>query len=157
MKPTVVVLALSLLTSAPTAPQQIDNAEYVGRRARILEELSDGILLLHARSTEKAMEQPSFVQDASFFYFTGLANQPGAVLALDGPAKRAILFVPPPPESFGLSVDSVTLPPGAASASRLGFDAVDPWEALIPYISERIGSGVRTLYVDHSRRPCIYE
>ena len=153
MKPPAVALALSLLAPAPAVSLQIEQAEYAGRRERILEELSDGILLLHARSSEKAMEQPSFVQDASFFYFTGLANQPGAVLALDGPAKRALLFVPPPPESFGFSVEDVSLPPGAASASRFGFDVVDPWEALVPYIRQRIAGGVRTLYIDQSRRP----
>ena len=133
MKTTAAAIALSLLAPAPAVSQQIGQAEYAGRRERILEELSDGILLLHARSTAKAMEQPSFVQDASFFYFTGLANQPGAVLVLDGPASRTLLFVPPPPASFGLSVEAVTLPPGAASAPRSGFPALSRCAPLAPY------------------------
>ena len=59
--------------------------------------ISDGIVLLHARSGAKEEDQPTFRQDATFFYFTGLANHPETVLALDGPRNEAHLFVSPPP------------------------------------------------------------
>jgi len=49
------------------------------------------------------MEQWAFVQDGSFFYFSGLANLPEAVLALDAPAHRVTLFVPQAPLSFVLA------------------------------------------------------
>ena len=153
MKTTAAAIALSLLGPAPAVSQQIEQAEYTGRRERILAELSDGILLLHARSTEKAMEQPSFVQNASFYYFTGFANQPGAILVLDGPLGEALLFVPPPPLSFGMPVADLVLPPGRNSAEQFGFDSVAPWEEFVPYLNRRMADRVRKLYIDQSRRP----
>lgn len=127
--------------------------EYAARRDRILKALSDGILLLHARSAEKTMEQWGFIQDPSFLYFTGLSDLPGAILALDGPRKEARLFVPPAPTSFGLPVEGLVPAPGAASALELGLDAVQPWSGFTAWLDGRLAEGVATLYVDEPRRP----
>ena len=42
---------------------------------------------------------PSFRQDSSFYYLTGLPNAQRAVLVLEGPTKQAWLFVSPAPDS----------------------------------------------------------
>ncbi len=129
----------------------IPAAEFEQRRSGILEALPDGILLLHARAEPKAMEQWGFVQDPSFFYFTGLGDLPQAVLALDGPLGQAHLFVPPPPVSFGLPVAGLIPEPGAAAARRYGMDSVRPWDELGTWVEGRIRDGVGALYVDEPR------
>ena len=145
----VVGLALPIALSA----QPIPLAEFADRRTEVLEHLNDGILLLHARSAPKEMEQPGWIQDASFLYFTGLVNQPGAILALDGPRREARLFVPPPPLSFGVPVADLMLEPGAATAQAQGLATVEPWDRLVPFLRERVREGVRRFYVDGARRP----
>ena len=149
----VLTLLVGLALPAALSAQPIPPAEFAERRAEALDRLSDGILLLHARSAPKEMEQPGWIQDASFLYFTGLVNQPGAVLALDGPRREARLFVPPPPLSFGVPVADLMLEPGAASAQAHGLTAVEPWDRFLAFLRQRVGEGVRRFYVDGSRRP----
>lgn len=149
--------AAALLGSAASSPplqaQEIAPDEFAARRARLMEALDDGIVVLHARSLEKAMEQWGFVQDASFAYFSGLPTVPEAVLAIDGELGEAHLFVPPAPESFGFSVQGVVPDPGAETAERLGFSSVRPWDALLPYLQRRVTEGAARLYFEESRRP----
>ena len=133
--------------------QTIPISEYAERRARILRALPDGILLLHARSTPKAMEQWGWVQDASFFYFSGFANLPSAILALDGPRGEARLFVPPAPLSFGVPVHEVIPATGAESAQKHRLTAIEPWQQFRPYIEKRIAEGTKRIYLDGARRP----
>ena len=145
-----------LMAMAPVCSlsgQEIATEEYELRRARLMEALPEGIVVLHARSLEKAMEQWGFVQDASFAYFSGLANLPQAVLALDGPAKQALLFLPPRPQSFGFDVEGVVPEPGPTTARALGVARVEPWDRLIPYLQGRAADGVTRIYVDVARRP----
>ena len=66
-------LTLPILVSAQT----IATSEYAQRRTQMLERIQDGLLLLHARPTPKEMEQPGWIQDPTFFYFTGFKNLPG--------------------------------------------------------------------------------
>ncbi|HEX2569443.1 MAG TPA: Xaa-Pro peptidase family protein [Polyangia bacterium] len=139
-------------TGSSPAPAPPAGSPYALRRQRLLERFADGIVLLHARSTPKAEDQPSFVQDATFFYFTGLGHQAGAILALDGPRKEARLFVPPPPEAFGFRVEGVDVAPGAESARALGLSRVEPWDALVPYLRARRSEGVTRFYIDEARR-----
>ena len=139
-------------TGTQAAPE-IDPLEYATRRENILSALPNGILLLHARGAPKEMEQWGFVQDPSFFYFTGLSDLPGAILALDGPRGEARLFVPPPPMSFGFAVEGVVPEPGPAVASELGLDAVVSWDTFAEWVEGRLGEGVGRLYVDEPRRP----
>ena len=152
MRPHILLLGVALLNT-PVSAQDIPTAEYEERRARLMGTLSDGIVLLHARSGAKAEDQPTFRQDATFFYFTGLANHPDAVLALDGPRWEAHLFVSPPPLSFGQSVQNLVLPISSQSAEEHGFTSVRSWDGLADYVRSRMEEEVRTLYVDVSRRP----
>ena len=116
-------LALMLLTVLQTPP----TSEYRERRERLLARHADGIVLLHARSTASGLGDQGFKQDASFFYLTGLVSQPSAILALDGPKREAVLFVPDAPRSFGfpwqeLVSSRARLRPacGSSTASFLG-------------------------------------
>jgi Xaa-Pro aminopeptidase len=130
--------------------QAFGSSEFPARRRILMEKLADGITLLHAESEGKRESQPSFVQNASFFYYTGLLNVPSAILALDGGRKEARLFVPPSPKAFGFTVDSV-IPP-ASAAAELGLTQIAPWDSLLPYLKRRMSEGVSRLYVDEARR-----
>ena len=90
-------------------------------------ESSDGIILLRASSGLKHWDESGFHQDASFYYFTGLANLHGAILALDGTQNESWLFIPPRPGSFGVDLhafDSAFLDPGSQTEAELKLDLV---------------------------------
>ena len=132
---------------------EVSAADFAARRQAVLERIPDGILVLHARSSEKAMEQWGFVQDASFYYLTGLAELPGAILALDGDSGESHLFLPPPPQSFGMAVQGIVPEPDSATAALLGFDGAHEWSDFPAWFGRRAASGSRTTYVDEARRP----
>ena len=133
------------------AAQRIPTSEYAERRRALMERLPDGITLLHAEPRDKPQSEPSFIQNASFFYLTGLSGVPNAILALDAPRHEARLFVPPSPRAFGFPVDSVV--PDASSSAALGLTQIVSWDSLVPYVRRRIGDGMKKLYVDEARRP----
>ena len=83
-----------------TAALQVEAQEYGQRRGQLIERFSDGITLIHARPSPASLGEHRFKQDATFFYFTGLGNQPAAILVVDGPRKESLLFVPPAPTAF---------------------------------------------------------
>ncbi len=143
----------SLPAPADLIAQPIPVAEYAARRAAALDRLPDGLLLLHARTGPKDMEQPGWVQEATFFYFTGLLNLPAAVLVLDGPRREARLFVPGAPESFGFPVAGLVPPPGEATARTFGLTAVEAMAAFVPFVERRMEEGTTRFYVDEARRP----
>ncbi len=99
------------------------------------------------------MEQPGWVQDPSFYYFSGFKNMPGAILVLDGQLREARLFVPPAPLSFGLPVKGLIPARGEASARGHLLTSIEPWENFLPYLKNRVASGISRFYVDGSRRP----
>jgi len=146
-------LGLFFFSDGIAFSEEIPAGEYAARRLKIMARLPDGIVLLHARSAEAALDQHNFKQDAGFFYFTGLADQPSAILALDGPRGQSRLFVPPAPASFGFKVEGISLPPGEDSARRHGLDHVQPWEELTAYLRSRLADGAPRIYVDEPRRP----
>ncbi|MEP7344311.1 MAG: aminopeptidase P N-terminal domain-containing protein [Gemmatimonadaceae bacterium] len=133
--------------------QGILPVEYAGRRTALMDRVPNGVILLHAETGEKPLSQPSYLQNSTFLYFTGEAELPNAVLALDGIAREVRLFVPPAPTAFWFSVEGIVPEPGARSAARLGVTAVQPWDSLVPYLHRRIAAGVTTLYVDEARWP----
>jgi Xaa-Pro aminopeptidase len=140
------IALLLLLLSA-----QVPLSEHAERRDRLMASFPDGIVLLHARSTPSSLGESSFKQDANFLYFTGLPNQPAAILAIDGPRKEALLFVPEAPALFGAKVEGAGLAPGPDSARAHGFSRVESWQGFPSYIKERLSEGVRKLYTDEAR------
>jgi len=78
-----------LLTSANAAERE----ELRGRKQRAAVAFPDGILLVHARSAPDE-ETDGFRQDPAFYYFTGLENTAGAILAIDGRSAKAGSFFP---------------------------------------------------------------
>lgn len=102
--------------TAPTA------GELRVRRERAMDAFGDGILLVRA-ARSAAWSEDSFRQHHDFYYFTGLENTLGAVLALDGRARQAWLLLPTKePGLLGLRA-----PEAAPGQEReLGVDHVGP-------------------------------
>src|SRR5580704_783403 len=84
------ILAIALIGPVYAAAQAPVGVE---RRQRAATALRDGILLLHAKSTLD-FDADGFRQEPSFYYFTGLENTVGAVLAIDGKTGESWLFLP---------------------------------------------------------------
>src|SRR5918997_704160 len=82
---------LFCLTFAADAFAQapFDKAEFAARRAKIFEQLADGVGVVFAG--EKHVHAVKFRQAPDFFYLTGV-EEPGAVLLLVGPRRQAVLF-----------------------------------------------------------------
>lgn len=136
---------------ALAAAQEVQTSEYAARRRALMDRVPDGIALIHAATNGKSLSEPSFLQAATYFYFTGDSSGPSSILAIDGPAKQAHLFVPPAPTAFGFRVDGVVPEPGAESAAQRELTTVQPWDSLQPYLRRRMRDGIMTLYVDESR------
>jgi Xaa-Pro aminopeptidase len=145
------ILVPLLLWSGAFAQTAIDSVEYRARRKAALEKIPDGILVLRAFSGMKRWDESGFHQDASFYYFTGLPNLHGALLALDGTQKESWLFVSPRLGSGSdlHAFDSVFLDPGSQSEGELKVDHVVPWDQFASFIEARHESNPKlVLYAD---------
>jgi len=141
--------------SAKTPSQaggQFAPSDFDARRRAAMGKCPDGILLLHSNSGLKHWDEFGFHQDPSFYYFTGLANLHGAILAIDGEARQSWLFVAPPagPPSAGpTGLDRITVAPGKASESELKIDHIAGWDDFTQFISSRRAANRRlVLYLD---------
>jgi Xaa-Pro aminopeptidase len=141
-----------LLLSCASAQTSIDPTEYQARRRAVMEKIPDGIIVLRAFSAMKHWDESGFHQDASFYYFTGLANLHGAILALDGTQKESWLFVSPRLGSFGSDLhgfDSAFRDPGSQTEAELKIDHVVLWDQFAAFVESRHKSNSRlVLYAD---------
>jgi len=138
------ILALVLISSTCTATSQ--NTVLRERRQRAAAEFRDGILLFHANSGLDSSAD-GFRQNPFFYYFTGLANTIGAVLAIDGRSGESWLFLPskPPFLTLGLQPE---VQPGPESAKRLGIEHVIDWSELEGFMASRAGQAPPLYYCD---------
>jgi len=115
------------------------------RRQRAATAFHDGIVLLHASSAVE-VSADGFRQDPYFFYFAGLENTVGAVLAIDGRKGESWLFLPtdPPFRKFGLVPE---IQPGANNS---GFEHVLNWSELDRFLGAH--SSARLYYADDDSR-----
>lgn len=122
------VAAVALLSVA-------QSADFAERRQRAATEFHDGILLLHANS-ELSSSADGFRQDPFFYYFTGLENTVGAVLAIDGKSNESWLFLPshPPFLKAGLQPE---VKPGADAEKGLAIQHVVDWTELKEFFASR--------------------
>ena len=133
-------LLLCMTQVAAFGQTPFSTSELEARRKAVLEKVPDGIILLRSYSGLKHWDESGFHQDSSFYYFTGLANVHGAILALDGQQKEAWLFVAPRQGSQGSDLrgfDAVSLDPGPPTEAELKFDRVVPWDQFISFIESR--------------------
>jgi Xaa-Pro aminopeptidase len=136
--------ALVLLGSVCAASAQ--SSVGVERRQRAATALRDGIVLLHASSTLD-IAADGFRQDPFFYYFTGLGNTVGAVLAIEGKSGESWLFLPskPPFLRGGLQPEAH---PGAEAAKLLGIEHVVDWSEMEAFFSGRAAQSPVLYFAD---------
>jgi Xaa-Pro aminopeptidase len=144
MRVTGLILAMLFITSSCTAAI----ASNVGRERRqsVATAFQNGILLLHANS-ELDTTADGFRQDPYFYYFTGLGNTVGALLAIDGKSGESWLFLPsePPFLKSGLQPE---VKPGPDAVKRLGIEHVVDWTELQEFLQSRAGKARPLYYVN---------
>jgi Xaa-Pro aminopeptidase len=150
---TTAAVAAGLFIAGSALAQDVPRSEFPARRTRLMEELPDGLTLIHARSSEKAMEQWGFIQDGTFQYFTGFPNLAGAILGIDGPRGEARLWIPPGQSSFGEEIQGFGIGVGDAEARAHGLASVEMWGAFVPWVRSRLADGMNKVYLDGPRRP----
>lgn len=128
-------------------------AELSARRMALMDAHPDGLILFAANSLEKAMEQPAWIQDPSFQYFSGLPDVPGAILVIDAPARRSLLFVGSAPSSFGISITDLGVVDNPALVSGGRFDEVLEQSAFAGWMTARLADVGGRLYLDEPRSP----
>jgi len=153
----VIAPGFSLSAGAFASPQNgsLAIAEFQNRRRQVIEQIPNGIVLLHANSGWKRWEDSGFRQDTNFFYLTGLKNLQRAILAIDGVTKESWLFVSPPTarekdRTIDLqSMDCAFIDAGPEAARQLGIDHLVPWDEFIAFIDNRLTTNSKiVLYLD---------
>lgn len=88
-------IVLLVLSVSAFAQLPFNKHEFVARRAKLFEQIPDGIAVLFAA---KGQFYPlKFRQAPDFYYLTGI-EEAGAVLVMVGPTKSSFLFAPRRPE-----------------------------------------------------------
>jgi Xaa-Pro aminopeptidase len=123
-----------------------DNTTMRDRRKRAASEFHDGILFVHALS-RLDIAADGYRQNPYFYYFTGLQNTVGALLAIDGSTAESWLFLPsrPPFVRAGLQPE---IGPGAESANRVAIEHVMDWSELEGFLGQRSKPGIRLYYTN---------
>ena len=137
------VLSAAIACTVSTLRAQIPESAYPARRAAVLAKLGKDLLIVPARASFLADDQMGFVQAPDFQYLTGLAEQVGAVLVLDGTDASVTLFVPRPSPLVSLGI----IAPTAASARTLRIDAVLPVDSLEPRLARRFAAAPTTVSI----------
>jgi hypothetical protein len=125
-------IILTIVLASTTCLAKLESGIVRERRQRAAAAFHDGILLFHA-SSELTITADGFRQDPFFYYFTGLGNTVGAVLAIDGKTGESWLFLPtkPPFSKSGLQPEVL---PGEESEKRLGIEHVFDWSKLQDFL-----------------------
>lgn len=135
-------ITLLVLCNIPSHAQPVFNdifppAEYAARRARLMEQIGEGVAVLQG-TTERPGEQP-LRQSNQFFYLCGVI-EPRAILVIDGKAKRTTLYLYGGAERRARMFGSAMVP-GDEAAAATGIDAVRPREEFTTAITEFVQSG----------------
>jgi Xaa-Pro aminopeptidase len=149
--PVASLLRTTLLIAATAAFLSVaQSADFAERRHRAAKEFHDGILLLHATS-EFNPAADGFHQEPFFYYFTGLENTVGAVLAIDGKSNESWLFLPshPPFLRLGLQPEAKV---GPQAEKRLAIEHVVDWSELSGFLATHFNEGASLFFASGSFR-----
>jgi Xaa-Pro aminopeptidase len=109
-----------------------DPGEGKERRLRASRTFSDGILLLHSKTTTNDAGD-GYREEPAFYYLTGLENLPSAILAIDGKSGDSWLFLD--------TKRSGDVRPGAEAERNLDIQHVVDWSELDGFLTRRIATG----------------
>ena len=117
-----------------------DTRELQGRRQRAAAAFGDGILIIHAKPVWDGWPD-GFRQDAAFYYFSGLENTVGAILAIDGRSRESWLFLPTRPPTGSLEGS-----PDSAAVNHAGFEHMVDWAELARLLEKNKAAPVTIYY-----------
>ncbi len=121
----------------------IDNAEYAARRARLMDEIPDGAVIIPGATSPIADYQ--FFQSNDFLYFTGV-EAPNAWLVVDGVERVSTLFL----TLDEFDARGAGIPPALAvdPAAYTGIERALPVEEMDAFLTD-IGRQVGVFCVSH--------
>lgn len=145
-------LAITCVLLCLAVPSFSQYAVQKARRQRISSELRShphSLFFVHARATIDE-PQDGLRQDPFFYYFTGIENLVGAVLAIDCDTQESWLFVPtkPPFSVYGFKPE---VQPGAEAERKLGIKHVVDWSGMKAFLSSRSSAPATLYYADGFR------
>src|SRR5580692_3868916 len=125
-----------------------DNATISARRKRAAIAFHDGILIVHAVSRLDIVAD-GYRQDPYFYYFTGLENTVGALLAIDGKSGESWLFLPshPPFLRSGLQPE---VKAGPDAEKNLALKHVVDWDELKGFFASHSAEKVSLYFASGS-------
>lgn len=140
------ILILAIVLWAPSGTATAENAVQRERRQRAAAEFHDGVLFLDANSDLEIIAD-GFRQDPLFYYFTGLGDTVGALLAIEGKSGESWLFLPtePPFLKSGLQPE---VKPGQEAAKRLGIEHVVDWSKREEFLASQASQPPPFYYAD---------
>jgi Xaa-Pro aminopeptidase len=136
------LLALVALSVTTFAQQPFNKAEFVARRARLFDKISDGVAVVFAARGQ--FYPVKFRQSPDFYYLTGI-EEPGAVLVMIGPTKAAFLFAPRRSEPQ-IRAEGPGLWQMEKKEDFYGLTRVQPVEEFLPTI-QFLGQRAKKLYM----------
>lgn len=114
-----------------------DPGECRERRQHASKAFSDGVLLLHSKTTTNDADD-GYREEPGFYYLTGLENSPSAILAIDGESGDSWLFLDPK--------RSGDVRPGSEAERKLDIQHVADWRELDNFLTRRIATGAVIYY-----------
>lgn len=117
-----------------------DVKEMKERRQRAATVFSDGVLLLHSKTTTDFLSD-GYREEPAFYYLAGLEDSPGTILAIVGKSGESWLFVQPA-ESRG-SAETTT---GEDSVRKVGIDHLVDWKELQGFLTDQTNVGAKIYY-----------
>ena len=103
--------------------------DFAARRARVMEQIGDGIAILLAADNNEGYIQ--FRQDNNFYYLSGV-EVPGAVLVLNGKTKTSVLMIP---DNVPVDLkDEAIIKPGKEAAVQYKVSSVISKSAMTSYL-----------------------
>jgi Xaa-Pro aminopeptidase len=127
------VFALNV-PAAAAGPLLFDKSEYAARRARLIEKIPDGVVVLLGATPATGGE---FFQNNDMMYFTGV-EIPNAALIMDGRSKTSTLYftiTDAGARNEGISLDLVK-----NTAAVTGIERVSPIDQFTPTLARLAGS-----------------
>jgi Xaa-Pro aminopeptidase len=144
MRSTILSLALLLATTIRTPAA--DKAELRERRQRAAVLFHDGIVLVHGESMT-GYSADGFHQNPLFFYFTGLQNTQGGILAIDGRSGESWLFLPSQPLFYDTRAPGISpLPEGAQEMKETGVEHLLDWSQLKNFLAAQFKVPTKLYY-----------
>lgn len=149
---TLAIAALVFTVAAASAQpllftDALPKEEFAARRARVMQQIGDGILVIQGAAETAAYEK--FRQSNQFFYLTGV-EVPRAILTIDGRSKTSTLYLMPRNERMERSEGPV-LTPGADAERLTGIERVLPREEFAAVAKALAGRTVYTTFRGETR------